>query len=291
MIPVSSPPAAPAPGGGSEFTATRFWRLAPGGMRRRWWLFRAFDLLARHWPLARRRRRGVLVVRMDGIGDMVLFRGSLDHYAEALGVGRDDITVLGCDSWGPIADQVFAGYRVVAINEHRFAKRLFYRFRVSVMVRRLAPAVAVCDQYFRRAMMADSLMWVSGASRMVMSVPYVSGPTRPEYVWYMSQAETIVDTGLYPTHEVVRHANFVSALAGRDIAPSPPRIDWPERPSPVGSGPAYVVLNPGSNEYGRRWPLAQYAALTERLLAAEYRVVFVGTPGEDPDPAVFGRFC
>ena len=87
---------------------------------------------------------------------------------------------------------------------------------------------------------------------------------------------------------MVRHARFVSALAGRDFAPSPPRIDWPERPSPAGTGPAYVVLNPGSNEYGRRWPLAHYAALTERLLAEDYRVMFVGAPGEDPDPAVFG---
>jgi len=156
------------------------------------------------------------------------------------------------------------------------------------MVRRLAPAVAVCDQYFCRAMMADSLMWVSGAPRMVMSLPYVSEPTRAKYVWYMTQAETIVDTGLYPTHEVVRHAHFVSALAGRDITPSPPRIDWPERPSPAGTGPAYVVLNPGSNEYGRRWPLEHYAAVAEKLMTAGYRVVFVGAPGEDPDPEVFG---
>jgi len=260
----------------------------PIGMRRRWWLFRAVDLLARHWPLASRRRHGVLVVRMDGIGDMVLFRGSLDHYADALGVEQDDITVLGCDSWAPIAGQVFAGYRVIPINERRYAKRLFYRLKVSIMVRRQAPMIAVCDQYFRRAMMADSLMWVSGAPRMVMSVPYVSERTRAEYSWYMSQVETIIDTGLYPIHEVVRHTKFVSTLAGRDIVPAPPRIDWSQRPSPVGPGNPYVVLNPGSSEYGRRWPLAQYGALAERLLAAGYRVVFVGAPGEDPDPAVFG---
>lgn len=288
MTPTSLTQAGRRPDDRAEFTATRFWRLMPAGMRRRWWLFRVFDLLARHWPLARRRRHGVLVVRMDGIGDMVLFRGSLDHYAEALGVGHDDITVLGCDSWGPIADHVFDGYRVITINEHRYAKRLLYRLRVSIMVRRLAPAVAVCDQHFRRAMMASSLVWVSGAPRTVMSVLYVSEPTRSEYGWYLSQAETIVDTGLYPTHEVVRHAHFVSALAGRCIAPSPPRIDWPKRPSPAEPGATYVVLNPGSNEYGRRWPLGRYAAITEKLLDEDYRVVFVGAPGEAPDPAVFG---
>jgi len=94
VTPATSTQAGHRPDARAEFTATRFWRLMLAGMRRWWWLFRVFDILARHWPLARRRRRGVLLVRMDGIGDMVLFRGSLDHYAEALGVGRDDITVL-----------------------------------------------------------------------------------------------------------------------------------------------------------------------------------------------------
>ena len=90
-----------------RFRTTAFWRALPAGMRRRWWMFRPLDLIARHWPVFKK-RRGVLVVRMDGIGDMVLFRRALDHYAEAFGVEDSDITVLGCTSWGDIADAVEA---------------------------------------------------------------------------------------------------------------------------------------------------------------------------------------
>ena len=173
----SAGPEPPVAAPDRRFRTTRVWRAFPAGMRRRWWLFRLFDLTARHWPVAKA-RRGVLVVRMDGIGDMVLFRRSLDHYAEAFGVEPAEITVLGCESWAELADEVFAGYRVIAINEHAFAKRPFYRFRVSLRVRRLAPAVTVCDSYMRRALMADSLVWVSGAPRCVVSVPYISERTR-----------------------------------------------------------------------------------------------------------------
>ncbi|MFQ5763594.1 MAG: hypothetical protein ACE5GT_01585, partial [Rhodospirillales bacterium] len=60
-----------------RFRTTAFWRALPSGMRRRWWLFRPFDVIARHWPVLKK-PRGVLVVRMDGIGDMVLFRRALD---------------------------------------------------------------------------------------------------------------------------------------------------------------------------------------------------------------------
>lgn len=76
--PVSSPRSGAEPI--TLFETTAFWRALPSGMRRRWWLFRLFDLIARHWPVFKR-RHGILVVRMDGIGDMVLFRRALDHSA------------------------------------------------------------------------------------------------------------------------------------------------------------------------------------------------------------------
>lgn len=266
----------------TRFKTSAFWRALPAGMRRRWWMFRPLDLIARHWPVFRR-RRGILVVRMDGIGDMVLFRRALDHYAGIFGVEKSAITVLGCTSWGSLADVVFEGYRFYAIDEHAYARRPFYRFRISLWVRNLAPAVAVCDSYMRRALMADSLVWVSSAPRTVVSLPYVSERTRAEFTYYLSQVSEIIDTGPYPIHEVVRHFRFVSAIAGRTIDPEGPRIAWRDQGPPLDAGAPYAVLNPGSNEPGRRWPLSGYVAVAKRLLDLGYRVVFVGRPGERGD--------
>ncbi|NQV85374.1 MAG: glycosyltransferase family 9 protein [Rhodospirillales bacterium] len=271
-----------------QFRTSGFWRALPAGMRRRWWMFRPLDLIARHWPVFKK-PRGVLVVRMDGIGDMVLFRRTLDHYAEVFGVEKSDITVLGCESWGRLADEVFAGYRFYAIDEHAFARRPFYRLRVSLWVRGLAPAVAVCDSYMRRALMADSLAWVSAAPRTVSSLPYISERTRSEFNYYLSQADEVIDTGPYPTHEVIRHFRFLSALAGRTIAAETPQIPWRAAPAPLdgwtAGGAPYAVLNPGSNEPGRRWPLKGYAEIARRLLQRGLRVVFVGRPDEQGDGA------
>ena len=266
---------------GHDFTASRFWRAFPAAMRRRWWMFRVLDLIARHWPVFRR-RRGLLAIRMDGIGDMVLFRASLDHYAEAFGIPRQDITVLGCTSWGGIAERVFEGYRVHAIDEHAYARRPFYRLRVSLWVRLLAPAVTVGDSYFRRALMADSLAWVAGAPTTVASLPYINEPTRAEFKYYLSQVDDIINTGVYPTHEVVRHARFVSAVAGREFPLAPPRIAWRDDAPPIPDGAPFVVLNPGSNEPGRRWPLAKYLNVARGLLDRGYRVIVVGSGGERP---------
>jgi len=262
----------------AEFRVSSFWRLMPAGMRRRWWLFRPFDLLARLWPVGD--RRGLLAVRMDGIGDMVLFRGALDHYAEVFGLERSEITVLGCESWQGIAPQIFEGYKVLFINEHAYAKRPLYRFRVNLKVRRLAPATVVTDQYFRRALMADSLTWVTGAPRQIVSLPYVNQPTRTEFTYYMSQVGEVIDTGPYPTHEITRHAHFLTAVGGTKIVAQPPRLAWRRTRDPIAHDRPYAVLNPGSNEFGRRWPLGHYVDLSTRLADQGLRVVFIGKGDE-----------
>ena len=261
------------------FKTNGFWRAIPAGMRRRWWWFRPFDLIARYWPLLKS-RRGLAVVRMDGIGDMVLFRNTLDHYAEAFGVDNADITVIGCESWSGLAAEIFKGYRVLDINEHAYAKRPFYRFSVNLKVRRLAPKTVVSDAYFRRALMADSLVWMMAPARSLVSYPYINEPTRSEYSFYLSAVDEVVDTGPYTTHELVRHARFVSHFVGRKIAPEVPRLSWPDRfEKPIIDG-RYVVLNPGSNEYGRRWPLENYMALASWVAAQGLKAVFVGKADE-----------
>ncbi|MCC7165963.1 MAG: glycosyltransferase family 9 protein [Rhodospirillales bacterium] len=263
--------------------ASPLWLL---GMRRRWWMFRPLDLLVRLWPVFKK-RQGLLVVRMDGIGDMVLFRRTLDHYAEAFGIEPGAVTVLGCTSWGSLVGEVFAGYRLKVIDEHAFERQPLYRFREALWVRRQGFQVAVSDIFFRKALTADSLVWFSAAPVSVLSRPYVSDATRAEFGYYMQKATRLIDTGPYPTHEILRHFRFISEIAGKTIAPEPPRIAWRDRAPPVAEGPPYVVLNFGSNEPGRRWPFDSFLAIARRLLERGYRVAFTG--GSAAEKAQVGR--
>lgn len=273
-----------SPGPSTEelrFVTSPFWRWFPVGMRRRWWLFRILDLIVAAWPVLRR-RRGLLVVRMDGIGDMVLFRAALDHYATVFNVPSSEITVVGCHSWRSVAETLFADYRVITLNEHKFARQPFYRFWMGLRVRSLAPDTVISDAYFRRALMADSLVWMSGARTKIASLPYISERTRSEFTYYLSLVDRVIDTGAYPAHEITRHFRFLSAVAGREISPQPPSLSWRDLSPAVAADGPYIVLNPGSNEFGRRWPFEKYMDVAARARGAGYRVVIVGAGGERP---------
>lgn len=258
--------------------------LFPRGMRRRWWLFRPIDALVAIWP-RRRTRRGMVIIRIDGLGDMALFRPVLDHYAEAFGIARDEITVLGCNSWHGLSGTIFAGYRVVAIDEHRFERRFFYRLRTALWLRRQGFRTAVCDAYFRKTLTADSLVHMSGADERIVSRPYISDKTAAEFAYFLARGVRIIDTGPHPTHELERHYNFLARVAGHPIAPAQPSLPWRAAKPPVADGAPYVVINFGSNEPGRNWPLERYLAVARRTIARGYRVAFVGAAREVPQRA------
>lgn len=116
-------------------------------------------------------RKGLVIVRMDGIGDMALFRSSLDHYETTFETNKRNITIVGCKSWSSLSEELFRGYKVIGINEHNYAKNLFYRLCINFRVRALAPEIVVSDSYFRRALIADSLVWVMSAPNSIVSYP------------------------------------------------------------------------------------------------------------------------
>lgn len=254
--------------------------LFPRGMRRRWWMFRPIDALVALWP-SPKRKRGVLVVRMDGIGDMVMFRAALEHYPDAFGVEKSSITILGCNSWKPLADVVFPGFKVVTIDEHAFEKKWFYRLKIALWVRRQGFKVATCDMFMRKTLTADTLVWASRATDRIVCSPFITDKTRAEYAWYLGKATRVMDTGPYPTHEGLRHFTFLQALTGTRKPPEVPAIPWREQSPLVPAGAPYVVMNFGSNEPGRRWPFEQFVELTRICLDGGFRVVFVGAGQEE----------
>ena len=244
---------------------------------RRWFLFFPFDLLARIWPVFGA-PRGALVVRIDGIGDMVLFHSAFAHYAAALGVAAGEITLLGCESWASLAPALFPGVKFRAIDEHAYDRNPLYRFKVSLWVRRQNFAVALLDSFMRKPLVADSLIYVSGAPTRIVARPYLSSKTQRLFDWYLARCQRVTDTGPHPTHEIPRHFAFLSALAGRAIAPAPPHLPWRER-VPALKRP-YAVINSGSNEPGRRWRFENFLAIARDLAKRGFAVVFVGGAAE-----------
>jgi ADP-heptose:LPS heptosyltransferase len=249
---------------------------------------RPIDLLVNLWP-APKRRCGALVVRLFGIGDAVLFRGAMERLAHVLQVPSEQVVILGADAWAGAAPLLYAPYTVVGLDQRRFERSPLYRLRMGLWLKRQGFAVAVCAMHYRKAMIADSAVLMTGAPRRVVAIPHVGEKVRQEVEWYLRQMTQVIDTGPEPTHELVRLATFLSALSGR---PEPPRLACltapgvNEPPFPKGS---YVAFNVGASEPGRRWPAARFVELARMVRAEGYPVVILGGPSEKSQAHEVGK--
>ena len=253
-------------------------------MRRRWYLFKPFDLIARLWPVWTP-RRGLLIVHPNGLGDMILLSPFIERYARVFGLERSEITLLGCSKWQPLAARIFAGCRVIGIDKLAYTRNVGYRFKTNVMVRRLAPASAVCAIFMRRNLEADSLVWITGAPDRILTRPHTGPRQADEQAWYLKRATRVIDHGPDTVHELVRHNRFLDTLEGRERPLPPIRLDWPKHPSVSFDfqDRPYVVLHPVGDSFVQRWPMDRYVALARRIRdRLGLKVVFMGKKGGAP---------
>jgi hypothetical protein len=276
---------------------------------RRWPLFRLIDALVAAMSTPRR-RQGVLVLRMFGIGDALLFRAVVAAYAEALGVPLEALTVLGSTAWRPVAELYFRDVKIELIDERRFARNPLYRLTIMLRLRRRGFATAICGMHYRQPHVVDSLMLASGAATRIVARPradprydgmiahylpamtrVVSLPEQPDSAGVGGVGAKAAAPDAEPArrrHEIDYQLAFLSAIAGRAISASLPRLGAPEGAAPlVAPGERFVLLNLGASYGLRRWPLEHHLEMARRLLAKGRSVLFLGGPGErDLEPAV-----
>lgn len=253
------------------------------GMKKRWWAFRIIDLVL--WFVPRPKTfQGLLIIRADGLGDFALFRHGARAYARAFGVPEKDVHVIGGRGWGDVSSRLLGEMEVDLIDEQAFQKRFVYRLKYALRLARRGYDTVLCDRFFRRTLIHDSLVAIARARRKVVAKPAVSEKTEKQFAYYLRQVDEVVDTGPHPTHELERQRRF---LAHYGSAPPAEELGlrWSPAPSATVPKDPYVVLNFGSSDEGRNWPFANYLELARRFLGDGYTAVFVGAKNETPRSA------
>ena len=85
----------------------------------------------------------------------------------------------------------------------------------------------------------------------------------------------------------IRKLSPKAIIEGNKIPPRTPKINWLDQGQQAldfkKKHSPYVVLNPGSNEYGRRWPIQNYLSLTRYLIEMGLSIIIVGGRDERID--------
>lgn len=214
---------------------------------------------------ARGPRSRVALIKLDAIGDFILWLNAAEALSRKYGPGN--IILITSQSTAELASTFPFWSTVFPVDTKRFVGERSYRSRTIRKISRMRFDVAIHCSLSRIFDTGDAVVRATRARRRIGSVGDL---------WNISRfKKRITDrwyTELLPAvdgqqHEALRHEEFLRALGLPDYRACVYNIAEPatglrER---IGRGGRYFVVFPGASWIGRQWEKEKFVELVDRL--------------------------
>ena len=223
---------------------------------------------------------GVAIVRMDNIGDFVLWLDSVGALLKRF-EGRP-ITLIANSTWSELAEKLPFWDNIIPIEVDRFVKSPVYRFSVLRRISNMGFEIAIQPAYSRYYLIGDTIIRFTRAGQRIGSIGnfanIMSWQKRISDGWYtqLLSADPRPMTELQRNEEFVRNIGCVDFRAG---LPSLPKLG--DLRDSLRVEQPYFVIFPGATWYGRKWPQKKFAELIEKISTRTgWTAVLCGSPSE-----------
>jgi ADP-heptose:LPS heptosyltransferase len=212
-------------------------------------------------PPAKARDKRLLIIRLDDIGDYLLFRNQLAVYKRSAKWRDHEITLLGNDSWRDLCNalDVDAVDAIIWVNKHRYLKEDAYRLEIWQKLRESGFSTVIAASRTRPLLLDDLCML---AACPLQSMGVVN--TNVHASWNVLSDALYTSLFIPPDplrHEFQFNAEFTEWACGIRSTAALPHIEW--RVPPPAEGP-YIVCFVGASIASKRWPIRRWVEFIAR---------------------------
>lgn len=229
-------------------------------------LYRILILIAKLLP-APKGEKHLLIIKLDEIGDYMLFRNLLKYFKQSEKYSGYRITFLGNAAWKPIFDEydVNTVDSSIWVTKKRFNKDLWYRFSLYRQIRYLRTSDVIDCVYSRSMIVDDGFAFVAKGDRKtaMKADKFNSNVGRHSINLDKYIYTTVVDAGDEKIFDSIRDSNFVSKLLNKKL---PVTIDVAVTNANGYSFSKHfaIFIGPG-NRLERRWPVDNFVRCAEYI--------------------------
>ena len=214
-------------------------------------------------PQSRADAQSVMLVRLDVIGDFVLWLDSARAF-RSLYPGRK-LVLYANSTWAELATQLTHWDEVIAIDMVRLRGDELYRLQTFYRIHRRGFAIAIQATYSREYM-GDMLTRASGATQRIGFAGDLSNilPEKKSTSdrWYTN----LIQTDSAQIMELKRNAEFIRALGLSTFISDVPQIEpLLNLPEELKNSTPYAVIFPGASWEPKMWPPGKFSALINAL--------------------------
>jgi ADP-heptose:LPS heptosyltransferase len=230
----------------------------------------------------------VLIVRLDEIGDFILWLDAAQAIAKHYKTQGKNVILVANATWGAWARELALFDDVIDLDKRGFEFDLPYRFRLGRRVRKLNCSITVQPTHSRQWFFGDAVVRMTGSPERIGS----AGDTENIEAWQKRISDRwytrLIFADPAPRMELVRNAEFVRGLGEAGFIAKLPDL---RRIGPLRKDEAFVqsvplnqlyyVLFPGASREYKQWPGISFAQVAERIYAQTgWHGVVCGSPAD-----------
>lgn len=227
----------------------------------------------------------LLLIRLDAIGDYILFRKCIAELKHSAKYRDYSITLVGNIVWKDLAEHFDKPYLedIIWIDRKRFIRNLFYQYQIVKKLTRQGYDVLISPIYSRDFFYEDFLVKIINATTKIGSSADLSHISKKQKLISNDYYTQIISADSAPKFEFLRNREFIEKAihSSRKIKntcftkkelDNLPESKWNK---PVGP---YLVFGVGASKQHFRWSIDHFLALAQFISQTfAYSVVICGT--------------
>ena len=239
------------------------------------------------------KQNSLLLIRLDAIGDYVIFRNFIKELKESQKYKKYKITLLGNSAWKSLAQGLDSEHidSFIWLDRNKFSKDFFYRYKKLKEITACGYEVVLSPVYSREFFYADAIVRLIYANEKIGSI----GDTSNISAWQKNISYGYY-TKLVPEKdelmfEFSRSKEFFENLLHVRLDIKKPHIDLKPKKLPFKLPQKYAILFIGASSSFRKWNIERFARVGEYLKERySYEIVLCGAPSDSKEALKFGEY-
>ncbi len=234
--------------------------------------------------------KSLLLIRLDAIGDYVLFRNYIELLKTSEKYKDYSITLLGNIAWKNLCEELDGEFidNFIWLDRDRFNKDFLYRYQKLQKIVSSGYEVALNSVYSREFSYGDAIIKLINANEKIGSVADVSNIRK----WQKNISDKYYDVLVPAKSELMfefdRNKEFFENLLSIKLDIKKPHIDLKPKKLPFELPEKYAILFIGASASFRKWNIEGFAKIGEYLKNQfGYEIVLCGAPSDKDDALRF----
>jgi len=216
-------------------------------------------------PRGEGRKESLLLVRLDAIGDYILWLDAAAALRTLFPPERFHLVLAANALWAELAEATPYFDEVLPIEVKRLVPELRYRVRTWLKIRSRSCSMAVNPTFSRHFPFDDSVMRICGAPERIGS----TGDLANQRAWEKRLSDRwytkLLAASAWPLMELERNAEFVRALGLTGFQAGVPVLPLSLESVDPFPGRRYCVMVPGASLAVKQWPVQHFAEVGKRI--------------------------